>query len=106
MHARDPSWLWIARNSAKLSKRKGRCMHLALERGVPQEERHQAALGRLTDWDAARVFLEVVRCGSFRSAAERLELSLNGSREGMHDFNRQHGPTPFARPLPATLRAV
>jgi DNA-binding transcriptional LysR family regulator len=34
-------------------------MRLVLDRGVPQEERHKAALGSLTDWDAARVFLEV-----------------------------------------------
>ena len=53
-------------------------MRLVLERGVPQEERQKAALGSLTDWDAARVFLEVVRCGSFRSAAERLVLTHVG----------------------------
>ena len=32
-------------------------MRLVLERGVPQEERHKLAIGSLTDWDAARVFL-------------------------------------------------
>ena len=72
-------------------------MHLALERGVPQEERDRAALGSLTDWDAARVFLEVVRCGSFRSAAERLELSINGVRRRIDDFERQIGATLFTR---------
>jgi len=72
-------------------------MHLALERGVPQEERDKAALGSLTDWDAARVFLEVVRCGSFRSAAERLELSINGVRRRIDDFERQIGATLFTR---------
>ncbi len=77
-------------------------MHLALERGVPQEERHQAALGRLTDWDAARVFLEVVRCGSFRSAAERLELSINGVRRRIDDFERQIGATLFTRDVHGT----
>ena len=40
-------------------------MRLDVERGVPQEERQKMALGGMTDWDAARVFLEVVRCGSF-----------------------------------------
>ena len=49
-------------------------MSLTLERGVPQEERRKVPPGAL-DWDAARIFLEVVRSGSFRSAAERLELS-------------------------------
>ena len=77
-------------------------MHLALERGVPQEERDKAALGNLTDWDAARVFLEVVRCGSFRSAAERLELSINGVRRRIDDFERQIGATLFTRDVHGT----
>ena len=77
-------------------------MHLALERGVPQEERHKVALGGLTDWDAARVFLEVVRCGSFRSAAERLELSINVVRRRIDDFERQIGATLFTRDVHGT----
>src|SRR3981189_3842251 len=77
-------------------------MRLALERGVPQEERHQVALGSLTDWDAARVFLEVVRCGSFRSAAERLEFSINGVRRRIDDFERQIGATLFTRDVHGT----
>src|SRR2546430_8753732 len=77
-------------------------MHLALERGVPQEERNKAALGSLTDWDAARVFLEVVRCGSFRSAAERLELSINGVRRRIDDFEPQIGATLFTRDVHGT----
>ena len=77
-------------------------MRLALERGVPQEERHKAALGSLTDWDAARIFLEVVRCGSFRSAAERLELSINVVRRRIGDFERQLGATLFTRDVHGT----
>ncbi len=77
-------------------------MHLALERGVPQEEHHKVALGGLTDWDAARVFLEVVRCGSFRSAAERLELSINVVRRRIDDFERQIGATLFTRDVHGT----
>src|SRR6516225_5744445 len=72
-------------------------MHLAVERGVPQEERHKTALGSLTDWDAARIFLEVTRCGSFRSAAERLGLSINAVRRRIDDFERQIGATLFTR---------
>src|SRR5882672_6499272 len=72
-------------------------MRLVQERGVPQEERQKAALGSLTDWDAARVFLEVVRCGSFRSAAERLALSINVVRRRIDDFERQIGATLFTR---------
>ena len=71
-------------------------MRLVTERGVPPEERG-ISLGGLTDWDAARIFLEVVRCGSFRSAAERLELSINAVRRRIDDFERQIGATLFTR---------
>jgi DNA-binding transcriptional LysR family regulator len=77
-------------------------MHLVPERGVPQEERQKAALGSLADWDAARVFLEVVRCGSFRSAAERLDLSINVVRRRIDDFERQIGATLFTRDVHGT----
>src|SRR5260221_13946942 len=77
-------------------------MRLVLERGVPQEERRKAALGSLTDWDAARVFLEVVRCGSFRSAAERLDLSINVVRRRIDDFERQIGAKLFTRDVHGT----
>ena len=61
-------------------------MRVVLERGVPQEERRKAVLAGLTDWDAARIFLEVVRCGSFRSTAERLDLSINVIRRRIDDL--------------------
>src|SRR5258708_36416492 len=77
-------------------------MRLVLERGVPQEERHKLAIGSLTDWDAARIFLEVVRCGSFRSAAERLELSINVVRRRIDEFERQIGSTLFTRDVHGT----
>ena len=72
-------------------------MSLELERGVPQEERRNVSFGSLTDWDAARIFLEVVRSGSFRSAAERLGLSINAVRRRIDDFERQTGATLFTR---------
>jgi len=72
-------------------------MHIAAERGVPQEERKIASAG-LTDWDAARIFLEVVRRGSFRSAADRLGLSINAVRRRIDDFERQTGA--YQRPHP------
>jgi DNA-binding transcriptional LysR family regulator len=77
-------------------------MRLMPERGVPQEERGGVALGNLTNWDAARVFLEVVRRGSFRSAAERLELSINVVRRRIDDFERQIGATLFTRDVHGT----
>jgi DNA-binding transcriptional LysR family regulator len=77
-------------------------MRLAQERGVPQEERQKLALGSLTDWDAARIFLEVVRCGSFRSASDRLDLSINVVRRRIDDFERQIGATLFTRDFHGT----
>src|SRR5215468_1169922 len=77
-------------------------MHLAVKRGVPQEERQKVALSGLTDWDAARIFLEVTRCGSFRSAAERLGLSINAVRRRIDDFERQTGATLFTRDVHGT----
>src|SRR3981081_4640817 len=77
-------------------------MHLAVKRGVPQEERKKIPLGNLTDWDAARIFLEVTRCGSFRSAAERLDLSINVVRRRIDDFERQIGATLFTRDVHGT----
>jgi DNA-binding transcriptional LysR family regulator len=77
-------------------------MSLMLERGVPQEERRKLSLGGLTDWDAARIFLELVRCGSFRSAAERLDLSINVVRRRIDDFERQVGATLFTRDVHGT----
>src|SRR5262249_61254153 len=76
-------------------------MSLTLERGVPQEE-HRVSLGGLTDGDAARIFLEVVRCGSSRSAAERLDLSINVVRRRIDDFERQIGATLFTRDVHGT----
>jgi DNA-binding transcriptional LysR family regulator len=72
-------------------------MHLEMDRGVPLEERRRVALNSLKDWDAARVFLEVARCGSFRSAAEKLGLSINAVRRRIGDFERQTGATMFIR---------
>jgi len=71
-------------------------MHLAVERDVPLRERKTVSAG-LPDWDSARIFLEVVRCGSFRAAAERLGLSINAVRRRIDDFERQTGATLFTR---------
>ncbi len=77
-------------------------MQLAAERGVPLEERHRVVLGGLTDWDSARIFLQVVRCGSFRSAAERLGFSINAVRRRIDEFERQVGATLFTRDVHGT----
>src|SRR2546423_12304491 len=77
-------------------------MHSLAERGVPLQERPKTNISGLSDWDAARIFLEVVRCGSFRSAAERLELSINAVRRRIDDFERQAGATLFTRDVHGT----
>src|ERR1700759_5616776 len=77
-------------------------MHSLAERGVPLEERLKTNISGLSDWDAARIFLEVVRCGSFRSAAERLDLSINAVRRRIDDFERQIGATLFTRDVHGT----
>ncbi|MFX7086619.1 LysR family transcriptional regulator, partial [Acinetobacter baumannii] len=65
-------------------------------------ERRKVSLGGLADWDTARIFLEVVRCGSSRSAAERLGLSINVVRRRIDDFERQVGATLFTRDVHGT----
>src|SRR3954463_14675135 len=80
----------------------GTCMHSLAERGVPREKRPNTKPSGLSDWDAARIFLEVVRCGSFRSAAERLSLSINAVRRRIDDFERQTGTTLFTRDVHGT----
>src|SRR6201996_9198585 len=77
-------------------------MHLPTDRGVPPEERHRLAFGGLGDGDPARVFLEVARSGSFRSAAERLGLSINAVRRRIDDFEKQTGSTLFMRDVHGT----
>ena len=77
-------------------------MSIVLERGVPQEERQTDKLQRLPDWDVARIFLEVVRCGSFRSAAERLGQSINSVRRRIDEFESLVGTALFVRDVYGT----
>jgi DNA-binding transcriptional LysR family regulator len=56
----------------------------------------------LADWDNARVFLEVVRSGSFRSAAEKLGQSINAVRRQVDEFEREIGAVLFTRDVHGT----
>jgi DNA-binding transcriptional LysR family regulator len=49
------------------------------------------------DWEAIRVFLEVARRGSFRSAADQLGMSINAVRRRIHDLEQQLGITLLTR---------
>ena len=43
------------------------------------------------DWEAAHIFLEVARCGSFRAAAQKLHQSVNALRRRIDAFERELG---------------
>jgi len=51
----------------------------------------------LQNWEGARAFLEVARCGSFRSASQVLHLSVNTLRRHVEEFEREVGLTLFTR---------
>ncbi len=58
---------------------------------------HAAPQASALHWDNARIFLEVVRCGSFRSAAERLGESISLVRRRINDLEGEIGATLFTR---------
>ncbi|HWU56081.1 MAG TPA: LysR family transcriptional regulator [Rhizomicrobium sp.] len=45
----------------------------------------------IPDWEAAHAFLEVVRCGSFRAAALKLDQSVNALRRKVDAFESELG---------------
>jgi len=58
--------------------------------GVPILERGDSPTANTAaDWEAVRIFLEVVRRGSFRAAAEALGLSINTLRRSISDLEQQ-----------------
>lgn len=68
------------------------------QRGVPTAE--QKAVGSaapIPDWESVRVFLEVARRGSFRSASEQLGFSINALRRRITELEYQLGITLFTR---------
>jgi DNA-binding transcriptional LysR family regulator len=67
-------------------------------RGVPPEEQPELPpKGRMPDWESVRIFLEVVRRGSFRSAAETLCLSINLLRRRIDELEHHFGATLLTR---------
>jgi DNA-binding transcriptional LysR family regulator len=67
-------------------------MHSLTDRGVPREERRGLAPNSQTlDWESVRIFLEIIRHGSFRSATEHLGLSVNALRRRIEDLEHQLG---------------
>lgn len=73
-------------------------MQLLPQRGVPVSERQdRAPHPAAPDWDSVRVFLEVVRRGSFRSASEQLGQSVNALRRRIDELEHQLGTTLLTR---------
>lgn len=68
------------------------------DRGVRQSEHAVLVAPRaLPDWDAARVFLAVVRKGSFRAAADELGQSFNSLRDRVRALEKALGVTLLTR---------
>jgi DNA-binding transcriptional LysR family regulator len=69
-----------------------RRLYRVVERGVSPEEHPQApGSGRAPDWESIRLFLEIVRRGSFRSASESLGISINVLRRKIDELERELG---------------
>jgi DNA-binding transcriptional LysR family regulator len=67
-------------------------MHALDERGVPEAEQAMRAVTKpAPDWESARIFLEVVRAGSFRKASEATGQSVNALRRRVEDLERVLG---------------
>ena len=71
------------------------------KRGVPNPERlfpsKWPAHRRVPNWEAVRLFLEIARYGSFRSAADHLKISFNALRRRIDDLERQLDVRLFTR---------
>lgn len=72
-------------------------MQPKMKRGVPPVEHHVVTPQRRPDWDGIRLFLEVARRGSFRSAAEHLGYSINALRRRIDDLEQQLGTVLLTR---------
>jgi DNA-binding transcriptional LysR family regulator len=62
------------------------------EQGVPQGE-HAVLVKprRVPDWETVRIFLEVLRSGSFRAASDRLGQSINALRRKVDEIEHALG---------------
>jgi DNA-binding transcriptional LysR family regulator len=73
-------------------------MQIAQNRGVPILERQAPSPASATpDWEAIKLFLEVARRGSFRSASDHLGYSINALRRRIAELEHQLGVTLLTR---------
>jgi DNA-binding transcriptional LysR family regulator len=81
-----------------VSRRGGANVRTNRARGVPKTEQPPKLAPRnAPDWEGTRLFLETIRHGSFRSAAEALGLSLNAVRRRFDEFEKRCGMTLVTR---------
>jgi DNA-binding transcriptional LysR family regulator len=67
-------------------------MQNEMERPVPNSEHAINGTRRvIPDWEAVRVSLEVVRRGSFRAAAEHMQMSVNALRRRVDELEKTLG---------------
>ena len=68
------------------------------DRGVPQGEHAVRGTARVVpDWEAAHIFLQVVRSGSFRAASDVLKQSVNALRRRVGELEHTLGVTLLTR---------
>jgi DNA-binding transcriptional LysR family regulator len=73
-------------------------MQTAQNRGVPIPGHDTSGhISPTPDWEAVRVFLEVARQGSFRSASDHLGQGINALRRRITELEHQLGVTLFTR---------
>ena len=76
----------------RLFRSQGRRMPIIVNRGGPENEHIDlSSCAGGPDWEAVRTFLELARCGSIRSAADRMGLSPNALRRKIDDLERTLG---------------
>jgi DNA-binding transcriptional LysR family regulator len=67
-------------------------LYRVVERRVAPDEHLQSPNpGRAPDWESIRLFLEIARRGSFRSASESLGISINVLRRKIDELERELG---------------
>src|SRR6201996_3444678 len=68
------------------------------EQGVPQGEHAVLVKPRkVPDWETVRIFLEVMRSGSFRAASDKLGQSINALRRKVDEIEHALGVTLLTR---------
>jgi DNA-binding transcriptional LysR family regulator len=73
-------------------------MRMIVNRGSSENEQTSpVSPGQGPDWEAIRTFLELVRSGSIRSAADRMGLSPNALRRKIDDLERALGTVLITR---------